>query len=134
MNAALRTVESYLRATIDVGLVLLVLAAVWYPTLALGNELVGAPLEPSTLRLLVGVAALGSTYAVFAGERSLGALGEFVFALAAALIGWGLLGAVLVVASGLELSGADPRPQALLWLVANVTALVVVRTSSPLFE
>lgn len=49
-----------------------------------------------------------------------------MFVLVAAAFAWGVAGMGVVVVVGLDLSGSDPRPQAVLWAVAYLTAYVVV--------
>lgn len=117
---------SWLSATLDVLLAVLGFTIVWYPMVSLGNAVLGSPATPATVTTVVGVLALGGAYPVVAGDWSLGRLGEYVFVLVAAAIGWGVVGLLFVVASGVTLSGGDRAPQAAVWLAAYATAYAVV--------
>lgn len=119
-------VDSWFGATVDVLLSVLGFLLVWYPLVSVGNAVLGTPVSAATVDLVVGVLALGSAYPVVAGDWSLGRVGEFAFVLVAAAVGWGLVGMVLVLASGVRLSGGNPAPQAAVWAAAYLTAYVVV--------
>lgn len=78
------------------------------------------------MNLATGVLAVGGAYPVVTGDWSLGQLGEYVFVLFASALGWGLVGVLLILVSGLTLSGSNPAPQAVLWVTASVTAYIIV--------
>lgn len=126
MATSERGLDSWLSATLDLLLAVLGFTVVWYPMVSLGNVVLGSPVAPATVDAVVAVLALGGTYPVVAGDWSLGRLGEYVFVLVASAIGWGLVGLLFVLASGVTLSGSDRAPQAAVWLAAYVTAYVVV--------
>lgn len=134
MSAVRRSVDSWLHATVDVALAVLALTFALFPALAVGNGLVGEPLSPSTVSLVVGVLALGGAYPFVAGDWSLGALGEFVFAFVVAAFGWGIVGAIAILASGAEFTGGDPRPGAAVVALAYLTAFGVVRVAAPILD
>lgn len=134
MATSERGLDSWLSATLDLLLAVLGFTVVWYPVVSLGNAVLGSPVAPTTVATVVGVLALGGAYPVVAGDWSLGRLGECVFVLVASAIGWGLVGLLFVLASGVSLSGSDRAPQAAVWLAAYATTYVVVyRAESELF-
>jgi len=135
MATALRGLDDWLSATFQVLLAVVGIAVVLYPIASLGNTLLGSPVSPATVNLIVGVLALGAAYPVVAGDWSLGRLGEYVFALVVSAVCWGVVGMVLVVVSGIHLSGSDPVPQAALWTAAYLSAYVLVyRFRLPIFR
>lgn len=135
MATAERGSDSWLSATLDLLLSVLGFALVWYPMVSLGNAVLGFPVSTSTSHLLVGVLALGGSYPVVAGDWSLGQLGEYIFVLIASALGWGLIGMIAVLASGVSISGSNPAPQAAVWAAAYLTAYIVVyRTQWSVFS
>jgi hypothetical protein len=76
--------------------------------------------------VVTGVLAIGGAYPIVSGNWSLGQLGEYVFVLFASALGWGLLGMLLILVSGLTFSGSNPVPQAVLWVTASLTAYIIV--------
>ncbi|ELZ57996.1 MULTISPECIES: hypothetical protein [Halorubrum] len=126
MSTVERGVDSWLSATLDFLLSVLGFTIVWYPMVSLGNAVLGFPVSTSTVNLIVGVLAFGGSYPVVAGDWSLGRLGEYLFVLIASVIGWGLVGMVPFLASGVSVSGSNPAPQAAVWAAAYLTAYVVV--------
>lgn len=127
MGAIRRQLEDAFWATTDVFLSTFGLGMVFYPLVLTTNELLGAPLTESQVTLFVLVLALGGSYPFVAGDWSLGFLGEYVFVFTASVLGIGLLGAVGIVVSGVELSGSDPLPRAVLFALAYVVSFVLVR-------
>lgn len=121
-----REVDSWLSAILDFLLAVLGFVVVWYPMVSLGNVVLGSPISEPLSNLLVGVLVFGSSYPVVAGDWSLGQLGEYVFALLVAVLGWGIVGAVAVLAWRASFSGSNPGPQAAVWAAAYLTAYVVV--------
>lgn len=134
MTAVRRSVGSWLYATVDVALAVLALAIVLFPGLSVANALAGEPLSPSTVVLVVGAFALGGAYPFVAGDWTPDALGEFVFAIVVAAFGWGIVGAVAILASGAEFTGGDPRPGAAVVALAYLTAFGVVRVAAPILD
>lgn len=126
--------QSWFGATVDVLLSTAVLGVLWYPALSVGNELFGSPLAPGTVPFLATTLALGSAYPFVAGPWSLGRLGEFCFVFVVAVFALGVLGAAVVVVSGLALSGGDPRPSAVLLGAAYIVAFGTDRWGPQLFE
>ncbi|SEH53948.1 hypothetical protein SAMN05192561_105121 [Halopenitus malekzadehii] len=126
MATAERGLGSWLSATLDLLLSVLGFILVWYPMVSLGNAVLGFPVSTSTSNLLVGVLALGGSYPIVAGDWSLGQLGEYIFVLIASAIGWGLIGMIAILASGVSFSGSNPAPQAAVWVAAYLTAYIVV--------
>lgn len=126
MATAEQGLNSWLSATLDLLLSFLGFILVWYPMVSLGNAVLGFPISTSTSNLLVGVLALGGSYPVVAGDWSLGQLGEYIFVLIASALGWGLIGMIAVLASGMSISGSNPAPQAAVWAAAYLTAYIVV--------
>ncbi|WP_178918180.1 hypothetical protein [Natronomonas gomsonensis] len=126
--------NSWLGATVDVLLASAVLGVLWYPALSVGNELLGSPLTPSSVTLLAGTLAVGSAYPFVAGPWSLGRLGEFCFVFVVAVFALGIVGTAVVVVAGLELSGSDPFPSALLLGAAYLVAFVADIWGPQLFE
>mgnify|MGYP000454067697 FL=1 len=126
--------NSWLGATVDVLLASAVLGVLWYPAISVGNELLGSPLAASTVTLLAGTLAIGSTYPFVAGPWSLGRLGEFLFAFVVAVFAFGIVGAAVVVVAGLELSGSNPLPSAVLLGAAYLAAFVADIWGPQLFE
>jgi len=126
MASPARESDSWAAATLDFLLAAGGFVLVWYPIVHFGNALLGAPATDATVNLVVGVLAFGGAYPVVAGDWSLGRLGEFVFVLFAGVLGWGAVGAVLVLASGASLSGGDVAPLTLVWAAAYATAYAVV--------
>lgn len=130
MAAAERSLLSWLSATADVLVAVLGFVIVWYPMVSLGNAVLGAPAPASVVDGVVGVLALGCAYGLIAGEWAGGGrLGEYVLVLVASAIGWGVVGLLFVLASGVSLSGENPLPQALVWAAAYLTAYLVVYRS-----
>ena len=116
--------NSWLGATVDVLLASATLGVLWYPALSVGNEVLGSPLTASSVTLFAGTLAIGSAYPFVAGPWSLGRLGEFCFVFVIAVFALGVVGAAVVVVSGLELSGSNPLPSAVLLAAAYLVALV----------
>lgn len=130
-----RELASWMSATVDFLLAAVGFGIAFYPLVSLGNAVLGSPGSASMVTLVVGVLAVGGAYPVLAGDWSLGQLGEYVFVLIASAFGWGLVGMLLILASGLTLSGSNPVPQAALWATASLTAYVVVyRTQLSIFR
>ena len=126
MATAERGLDSWLSATLDLLLAVFGFVVVWYPTVSLANAVLGSPLSESTCNLLVGVLALGGSYPVVAGDWSLGRLGEYIFVFHVSAIGWGVVGMLPVLASGVSFAGGNRAPQAALVAVAHLTAYVLV--------
>jgi hypothetical protein len=129
MSTVGQALDEWLSATTDFLLALLGFAIIWYPAVSVGNAIFGSPVSTATTRLIVGVLAFGGAYPVVAGDWSLGRLGEFVFVLTASALGWGAVGMVGLLISGTTLSGRSALPQAVVWIVAYLTAYVVVYRS-----
>lgn len=126
---------SWLGATGEVLLAAVAFHVVWYPAVSLGNELAGAPLADPAVRLVVFCLALGGAYPVVAGGWSLGRVADYAFFLVVTAVTWGVVGLVVVATAGLELSGNDPLPQAVLWALAYPTAyLLAFRAGLSVFE
>ena len=121
--------DSWVSATLDYLLSILGFTLIWYPLLSVGNAALGAPASVQTVNVLVGVLAFGGAYPVVAGDWSIGRLGEYVFVFFASALGWGLVGMVVVLASGVSLSGSSAVPQAVVWVAASLTAYLVVYRS-----
>ena len=135
MATAEQGLNSWLSATLDLLLSFLGFILVWYPMVSLGNSVLGFPVSTSTENLIVGVLALGGSYPVVAGDWSLGQLGEYIFVLIASAIGWGLIGMVPFLVSGVSISGSNPAPQAAVWAAAYLTAYIgVYRTQWSVFS
>lgn len=135
MATADQGLASWLSATLDVILAGIGFVLVLYPMISLGNAVLGSPVTASTVNLIVGVLALGGAYPVVAGDWSLGQLGEYVFVLLASAIGWGVIGMLVVLASGVTLAGSNRVPQAVVWSAAYLTAYIVVyRTTLRVFR
>lgn len=136
MAAAERSLVSWLSATVDVLVAVLGFVILWYPMVSLGNAVVGEPASAALVDGVVGVLALAGAYTLIAGEWELGGrLGEYVLVLVASAIGWGVVGMLFLVASGVSLSGENPLPQALVWAAAYLTAyLVVFRSTWSIFD
>lgn len=105
----------------SVGLVILCL-----PALALGNALAGSPLDAVSLALLVGTVTVVGTVGLFVGVGSIDRLWDYVLVLVASVVGFGLVGSAVVALVGLDVSGVDPRPQAILWGSAHLNAYLLV--------
>jgi hypothetical protein len=126
MVALERELGSWVSATVDFLLAVLGFTLASYPLVSLGNAVLGSPHSAATVNLVTGVLAFGGAYPVVAGDWSLGQLGEYVFVLFASALGWGLIGMLLILASGLTFSGRNQLPQAVLWATASLTAYIVV--------
>lgn len=126
MGTARAGVRSVALATSDLLWAVVGLAILWYPAISLGNALLGEPLADQTVRLLVGVLGLGSSYPFVAGDWSSDTLGDYVIAFVASAVAVGLLGAVVIVVLGLELSGSDQAPQTLAFAAAYLVANLLV--------
>jgi len=135
MTTVEREVATWTSATVDFVLAILVFTVAFYPVVSLGNAVLGSPVSDGTVTLVVGVLAVGGAYPVVSGEWSLGRLGEYVFVATAAAFGWGLLGLVVILVSGVSLAGSNPVPQALVWAAASFTAYILVyRTQVTVFR
>ena len=135
MATANSELDSWLSATLDFLLSFVGFIIVWYPMVSLGNAVLGFPVSTSTSNLIVGVLAFGGSYPVVAGDWSLGQLGEYIFVLLASTIGWGLVGIVALLVSGVTISGSNLAPQAAVWAAAYLTAYVVVyKTQRTIFR
>jgi hypothetical protein len=99
---------------------------VLYPMVSLGNAVLGSLVSASMVNLIVCVFALGGAYPVVAGDWSPGRIGEYIFVLIASVITWGLIGMVIVLTSGVSISGSNIVPQAMVWVAAYLTAYFVV--------
>lgn len=121
-----RGVDSWASATVDFLLSVFGFILALYPLVSIGNAILGSPGSVATVNVVVGVLAVGGAYPVVAGDWSLGQLGEYVFVSIASAFAWGLIGMLLILASGLTLSGSNPVPQAVLWTTASLTAYIVV--------
>ena len=126
MVALERGLGSWVSATVDFLLAVLGFTLALYPLVSLGNAVLGSPHSATTVNLVTSVLAFGGAYPVVAGGWSLGQLGEYVFVLFASALGWGLIGMLVILASGLTLSGSNPVPRAVLWATASLTAYIVV--------
>lgn len=126
MATAEQGLGSWLSATIDFLLSILGFTLIWYPMVSLGNTVLGSLVSASTINLIVGVLAFGGAYPVVAGDWSLGRIGEYIFVLIASAITWGLVGMVIVLVSGVSISGSNAVPQAIVWAAAYLTAYFVV--------
>ncbi|MFC7045184.1 hypothetical protein ACFQH6_06965 [Halobacteriaceae archaeon GCM10025711] len=125
MVRAASGLRSVVGATVDVSLAVAALAVVCYPAVSVGNALLGAPLDDATVRLAVGVVALGGAYPFVAGDWSLGRLGDYVFAFVVAAFAAGVVGAAVVLLFDLDVAGSDPLPQGLLFATAYLVAYLV---------
>jgi len=135
MTTVKREVATWTSATVDLLLAILGFTVAFYPLVSLGNAVLGSPASDTTVTLVVGVLAVGGAYPVVSGEWSLGRLGEYVFVATAAAFGWGLLGLVVILVSGVSLAGSNPVPQALVWAAASFTAYILVyRTQVTVFR
>jgi len=135
MATAEQGLGSWLSATIDFLLSILGFTLIWYPIVSLGNAVLGSPVSAPTVNLIVGVFAFGGAYPVVAGDCSLGRLGEYIVVLIASAITWGLIGMVIVLVSGVSISGSNAVPQAMVWAAAYLTAyFVVYRTQLSIFS
>ena len=121
-----RELGPWVSATVDFLLAVLGFTLALYPLVSLGNAVLGSPHSATTVNLVTSVLAFGGAYPVVAGDWSLGQLGEYVFVLFASVLGWGLVGMLLILVSGLPLSGSNQVPQAVLWATASLTAYIVV--------
>ncbi|GKZ14147.1 hypothetical protein [Haladaptatus sp. T7] len=126
MGTAERGLVSWVSATVDFLLAVFGFIIVLYPMVSLGNAVFGSPASASTIGLVLGVLAVGGAYPMVAGDWSLGQLGEYVFVLTVATFGWGLLGMIVILVSGLSLAGSNPVPRAIVWVAASLTAYIVV--------
>lgn len=127
MAAPLSELRSTAGATADVLSAVVALAILVYPAAHLGNALLGSPVPAGTLRLLVGVLALGGAYPFVAGDWSLDALVDAFLAFVAAVVVAGVLGGVVIAALDLGISGGNPTPQAVAVGAAYVVAGLFVR-------
>ena len=131
MDAAARS-DSFLVATLDVLLSAVGLCLATFPAVLVGNELLGwaavpgFPLPDSTLRLPIGVVALGGAYPFVTGDWSLGRLGDFVLALTACTLAAGLFGMVAILVGDLALPGGNPLPRAVAVACGYVGAYLLV--------
>lgn len=127
--------DTWVWATVDTVFSVFAFVVIWYPALHYTNKLVGFPLDESRVAFGVGVLALVSAYPFVAGNVSLGDLGEYLFLFLVAAFGWGIVGMIVIIGSGLVLSGSDVVPQAVVWGLAYFTAyLVVFRTKTTIFR
>ncbi|SDY08751.1 hypothetical protein [Halopenitus persicus] len=135
METADRGPESWVAATLDLLLGLIGLAIVLHPLISLWNTVLGSPVSPATVSLIVGVLAFGGAYPIVAGDWSLGRLGEYVVVLFASVLAWGLLGMVAILVSNVTIQGNNAAPQAIVWTAASLTAyLLVYRARVSLFR
>ncbi|QHS16162.1 hypothetical protein GWK26_02785 [haloarchaeon 3A1-DGR] len=126
METADRGPESWVAATLDLLLGLIGLAIVLHPLISLWNTVLGFPVSPATVSLIVGVLAFGGAYPIVAGDWSLGRLGEYVVVLFASVLAWGLLGMVAILVSNVTIQGNNAAPQAIVWTAASLTAYLLV--------
>ena len=126
MSATSRGLDELFWATTDTLLAAFGLGVVLFPAVLTGNSVLGTPLDESAVYLIVGVIAVGGSYPFVAGEWSLGSLGEYIFAFTAAVLGFGLTGAIVLIAAGVELSGSHSVPRAAVFAVSYVVASLVV--------
>jgi hypothetical protein len=117
--------SSFVLPTVDTLMAAFGLAAVTYPGVAVVNAFFGSPLAPGTVRLLVGVVAVGGAYPFVAGDWSLGRLGTFLFAFTASLLLGGLLAFAVFLALGTSLDDGT-LAQTSLVAVAYVAAYALV--------
>lgn len=130
-----RGLDSWLSATLDLLLSVYGFIIVWYPMVSVGNAVLGFPVSTSTSHLIVGVLALGGSYPVVAGDWSLGQLGEYIFVFSVSTLGWGLVGMMAILASGVSISGSNLAPQAAVLAASHLTTYIVVyRTQLSVFR
>ncbi|WP_158056625.1 hypothetical protein [Halorussus halophilus] len=127
MGAIRRQLEDTFWATTDVFLATFGLGMLFYPIVLTTNAMLGTPLTDSEVTLFVVILALGGSYPFVAGDWSLGLLGEYIFVFTASALGIGLLAAIGIVVFGIELSGSDPLPRAVLFAMAYFVSFVLVR-------
>jgi len=135
MSTEGRESGSWAGATVDTVASVSALAVIWYPALHYANALARSPLTGSTVDFAVTVLAFGSAYPFVAGDFSLGDLGEYLFVLVGAALGWGVVGTIGTVGLDVRFSGANRAPEAVVWGLAYVTTYVVVcRTRISVFR
>jgi hypothetical protein len=129
MGTTERGLVSWVSATVDLLLAVFGFVIVFYPTVSLGNAVLGSTASASTVNLIIGILAVGGAYPVVAGDWSLGQLGEYILVLTVSVFGWGLLEMLVIVVSGRTIAGSNPIPQAIVLAAASLTAyLIVYRT------
>ena len=133
MSAFGRELYSWGSAIVEYSATLLGFWIIWYPMLSLGNAVLGVPVPTTQVSLVVGILAFGSTYAAMTGEWPLQRVGIYVVVLLASALGWALCGLIVILMTGVTISGTDPAPQAAVWAAAYPTAYYVL-TRSRLLE
>lgn len=110
--------RSFVGPTSDVLLSVLGFSIVLTPVVTTVNALFHGPLTEQTVNRIILILAVGGSYPFVVGKWSLGRFGDFVFAFTVCTIAVGVLGFITIVTLNLEISGANPLPQAIMFAVA----------------
>jgi hypothetical protein len=119
--------SGYAGPTADTLLATVGLWVVFAPAVWSLNVLLDDPIPAGAIPALVAVVAVGGSYPFVAGDWSYDRLWSAVAALVGSILLLAILGMVVVVGFGLELSGTDPLPQAVVFVAAYPLAYLLIR-------